>query len=296
MKTLLLISGACTMYFLISFASSKKPSEKTALKLLNNFCQLVPGGKAVLAGDTLSVQTFYMSQEITNLQYSEFLNALKKSNIEKWNIAQVDSLKWNTAFKSSMEPYVTYYHSHPAYAAYPVVNVTKQGAEMFCEWLNAKYDSLSNGEMHLKFRIPTHAEWMRATRGDQHLYVYSWGGPFIRNKDGQFQANCLKNGPENLRRNPETGKLEYVSVNFPIDVTAFNSDVTAPSKSYWPNEFGLYNMNGNVSEMISDGPYAVGGDWWSPGYDIRNESMKEFTEADPRVGFRVVATYVGASE
>ena len=69
--------------------------------------------------------------------------------------------------------------------------------------------------------------------------------------------------------------------------------IIAKAESYYPNEFGFYNLNGNVSEMISDSEKAVGGDWTCPGYDVRIESEKEFKEAHPTVGFRVVATYLG---
>ena len=31
-----------------------------------------------------------------------------------------------------------------------------------------------------------------------------------------------------------------------------NADITAPVKSYWPNDYGLYNMAGNVSEWVMD--------------------------------------------
>ena len=71
-----------------------------------------------------------------------------------------------------------------------------------------------------------------------------------------------------------------------------NADVLAPSKSYWPNDFGIYNMNGNASEMISDGEFVVGGDWRSPGYDIRNESIKAYNGPSPEIGFRIVASYI----
>ena len=31
-----------------------------------------------------------------------------------------------------------------------------------------------------------------------------------------------------------------------------NADITAPVRSYWPNDYGLYNMAGNVSEWVMD--------------------------------------------
>lgn len=295
MKKILATSCLAFTLILISFSTTKKPSSKRAMKVLDGFCNFVPSGNAVVGADSISVSSFYMSEtEITNVQYQEFLNSLIKENdFEKLKIARVDSLKWRELNKSfSGSKYGDYYHWHPAYLNYPVVNVTKKGAELFCDWLNAKYDSLSDGELKLNFRIPTRAEWMRATRGDHHQYTYSWAGPYLRNSKGIIVANFVRLGERNVSRNKETGKFEIV-ITPPIQsLTMSSPDVTAPAKSYWPNEYGFYNMNGNVSEMISDGDYAVGGDWRAPGYDIRNESIKNFNDAHPTVGFRVVASFM----
>ncbi len=92
------------------------------------------------------------------------------------------------------EQYGKHYHKHPAYHSYPTVNVSRDGAVLFCEWLTSIYDSLSNGELKLKFRIPTRAEWIRAARGDHHEYTYSWKGPFLRNSKGTVIANFVRLG------------------------------------------------------------------------------------------------------
>ena len=124
---------------------------------------------------------------------------------------------------------------------------------------------------------------------------YAWDTPYLRRADGKFQCNFLPIGAGAISRD-STGKL--IVQNTQIDyldasgVQADFADLTAPVRSFWPNEFGLYNLNGNVSEMISDGNTAVGGDWNSPGYDIRNQSTKKFTEANPTVGFRPVMTFI----
>ena len=142
------------------------------------------------------------------------------------------------------------------------------------------------------FRIPTKAEYIRAARGDNHNYQYSWSGPFLRNSDGDYLANFLAFGARNIAKDQTTG--EYKIVNESTDLSYFKdyADVLAPAKSYFPNEFGFYNLNGNASEMISDEDVVVGGDWKSPGYDIRIESKRAYNGAESTVGFRVVATYL----
>lgn len=294
MKQTFLISAVLISLF--SFTTGKKPSLKRATKVLNGFCQYVPSGSATVDGDTITVQSFYMSAtEITNLQYNEFLYSLAKNNEEdKLKRAQLDTANWIN-LSGWGKPYAEHYHKHPAYHNYPVVNVSKEGAELYCEWLTSIYDSLSNGEMKIKFRVPSRAEWLRAARGDKHHRAYTWGGPYLRNSKGMFLANCMRVGDQNLTRNPETGEIEIVTrekLLYDVNALSDHADVTAPVKSYWPNDFGFYNMNGNVAEMISDGDYAVGGSWKSPGYDIRNESIEPFEGANSKVGFRVVATYL----
>lgn len=278
---------------LVSFTTTKKTGLKRAQKTLDGFCQFIPSGNSLVEGDTLSVQAFYMSStEVTNFQYREFLVDLqRKGELEKYNIAKIDSNAWNTFIPNThMQPMADYYHRHPAYHNYPVVNVSKEGAELFCQWLTDQYDSLSDGELKLKFRLPLRSEWMRAASGNLLKSTYSWGGPYLRNSKGCALANYLSVGAENISRDSETGHL---TVSGPIHLQEGNHTFTALASSYAPNQFGLYNMNGNVAEMIADGDYAVGGDWYSPGYDIRNESIKDFSGANPTVGFRVVTTVLG---
>jgi formylglycine-generating enzyme required for sulfatase activity len=87
--------------------------------------------------------------------------------------------------------------------------------------------------------------------------------------------------------------VEKVSYDH-IGVTGDFADITAPVKSYWPNGYGLYNVNGNVAEMIADKEIVAGGSWNDPGYDVRNESVKPYKGAARNVGFRIVATVVPA--
>jgi formylglycine-generating enzyme required for sulfatase activity len=295
MKTISILFSGLFIFVLLSanYQSKPKRGAKQAMKVLDGFCEYVPSGNAVYDGDTVSVAAFYMSKnEITNLQYLEFLTYLKNNGrMEDYKKCQVDSLGWRMQLGNNQKM-TDYYHRHPAYHNYPVVNVSKESAIMYCDWLTEMYDSLSNGELKIKFRVPFRAEFLRAARGDNHQHRYSWGGPFLRNSEGTVLANFLRFGSEHISRDPETGVLKIVKV--PIDFGAIKGsvDVTAPVESYWPSEYGFYNLNGNVSEMIADSDHAVGGDWYSPGYDIRNESIKPFDEPSPTVGFRVVTTFL----
>ncbi len=188
--------------FLLSLTKEKQSKAyKKSLKVLNGFCSYIPSGNALVKEDTVSVRGFYMSvREISNIDYLEFLHDLKKKGqfdlLEK---AKIDTTGWymvsgrNTA-------YAEYYHRHPAYREYPVVNVSKEGAQLYCDFLTRAYDSLSNGELKIKFRLPTKAEFLRAGRGDDHYATYPWKAPYLRNSEGQVLCNFLALGPTNITR------------------------------------------------------------------------------------------------
>jgi formylglycine-generating enzyme required for sulfatase activity len=292
MKVPHLVSVVLLVFILASFNSAKKPSFKTAKKSLEGFCNYIPSGSTTILDKDVSIQAFYMSSgEITNLQYAEFLHDLKKKGeIKKWEIAKVDSTGWRMSLGSN-ETYTKYYFRHPAYHGYPVVNISKEGAELYCEWLTSKYDSLSNGELNVIFRLPTRTEWIYAANGGDENSKYAWGNGGLRNENGLIQANHVQLGSENIHYNKSEKRYE-IKFNTVASAPNDGADVTAPTISYWPNPYGLYNMNGNVSEMVSDGHFAVGGDWSLPGYDVRNESIKAFNAAHPTVGFRIVASYM----
>lgn len=294
----LLVIGSISMTFASNDPIEKrneKNSTKKMEKTLNGFCNFIPSGYSVIENDTFSVQSFYMStSEITNFQYQEFLYDLKaKGELEKLEIARVDTMGWSKHFPS-LESEDRFYATHPAYRDYPVVNISKEAALLYCDWLSNKYKEIYGDHISIKFRLPTRAEWIRAARGSFHSQEYAWNDNSILSTEGEYRANHLAVESQNIRRNPSTGNLEVVPMDdllTPIYI-GDNAMLTARVESYDPNDFGIYDLNGNVSEMIADGDFAVGGSWRSPGYDVRNESIEDFNTSSPTVGFRVVATYI----
>lgn len=145
-----------------------------------------------------------------------------------------DSLCWVRDFAYSYnEPMAKKYFNHPAYGQYPVVGVNWKQANAFCEWrthyLNSFLQS-KNKYAESDFRLPTEAQWEYAARGGRSESPYPWGGPYIRNRKGCLLAN-FKPGRGNY---PEDGGF-----------------YTVRADAYWPNDFGLYNMAGNVAEWTS---------------------------------------------
>lgn len=214
--------------------------------------------------------------EVTNKQYVTFLDLLKQNNrTDKYATAQIDSAKWSDKLAYN-EPYVQYYHTHPAYADYPVVNISYEGATLFCEWLTEQYNSNKKRKFNkVKFRLPTKEEWTTAAKGGNPIATYPWDGTELQNDKGQYRCNFRRSKQgDNMG---VAGKLND------------SADITAPSASYWPNDFGLYNMSGNVAEMLSDKGQTKGGSWRDTAEYMKIDGEDKYADFDTpmsTIGFR----------
>ncbi len=153
---------------------------------------------------------------------------------EKINVYP-DTLAWLHDYSYAFnDPLTEKYFWHPAYDNYPVVGVNWSQAKAFCIWRTEKFNNYlksQKGEIMVsEFRLPTEAEWEWAARGGNHLNPYPWGGPYTRNERGCFLANFKP-----LRGN-------YI---------ADGGLTTVVVGHYPPNDWGLYDMSGNVAEWTN---------------------------------------------
>ena len=163
----------------------------------------------------------------TNVQRKEFII---KQDIPVFP----DTLVWIRDYAYSYnEPMAKQYYSHPAYGNYPVVGVSWKQATAYAEWRTHYLEAYNVSKKRAgqsDFRLPTEAQWEYAARGGRSQTAFPWGGPYTRNKKGCLLAN-FKPGRGNY---PEDGGL-----------------YTMRADAFWPNDFGLYNMAGNVAEWTS---------------------------------------------
>ena len=172
-----------------------------------------------------------------------------------------DTLCWVRDFAYSYnEPMAKKYYSHPAFGNYPVVGISWKQATAFCEWRTQYLNGFLESKKRMTesdFRLPTESQWEYAARGGRSQSPYPWGGPYLRNRKGCLLAN-FKPGRGNY---PEDGGF-----------------YTVRADAYWPNDFGLYNMSGNVAEWTSSLFYEGG---YSFQHDMNPEVRWNAKESDP---------------
>jgi gliding motility-associated lipoprotein GldK len=219
-----------------------------------------------------------------------------------------DTLVWIRDFAYSYnEPFTRNYFWHPAFDDYPVVGVNWKQAKAFSHWRTHLWNSFKGDQPNTEeFRLPTETEWEWAARGGRDIAPYPWGGYYIRNAKGCLLAN-FKPGRGNY---PEDGGF-----------------YTVKADAYFPNDYGLYNMAGNVSEWTetafhpnayafthdlnpdikydakNDDPEAYkrkvirGGSWKDISYycqtGTRNWEYQDTTKS--YIGFRCALTFLGRS-
>ncbi|HLW09227.1 MAG TPA: SUMF1/EgtB/PvdO family nonheme iron enzyme, partial [Fermentimonas sp.] len=227
-----------------------------------------------------TLSAFAMSKyETTNAQYATFLNAKKigadglyaKGTYPTEVLIKASSgeYDWGLHYTDGKWIPVAGYENHP------VINVSWFGATEFATYVGGF--------------LPTEAEWEYACRGGFNIPV-----PF-------YTFDCLSNEDANY--------FWLYPYNTCTNTITERPGTTLPVGSYAPNEFGLYDMHGNVDEWCSDwyGAYAAsstdplgaltgdsrvfrGGSWGTKAVNCRSASRDKYSPAtiNISIGFRVV--------
>ena len=304
------INWTYVKHYPLSFNGAKKGNAAHAAKLQGMYYQ---GDDRVFDKNELDVRLLKYNYALFKLRdasdYKNDKNKKRSDFIYRDTVpVYPDTLVWLSDFSyAANEPMVESYFSHPAYRNYPVVGVTWRQARAFTVWrtrYNEAYKESRGLPPRGRYELPTEAEFEYAARGGRIGTDYPWGGPYIKNAKGCLMANFK----------PGRG-------NYADDGGAYTVNV----RSYFPNDYGLYNMAGNVAEWTasafdesastfvhdlapsfdyeakaSDPPVLKrkvvrGGSWKDVGYFLQNSTRTyEYQDtAKSYIGFRCVTHYLG---
>ncbi|AOW21678.1 T9SS ring complex lipoprotein PorK/GldK [Urechidicola croceus] len=257
-------------------------------------------GRRMLDVEKLKYSYSWLDQEAAAKNQGNRKDFIKHEVVEVYP----DTTVWVKDFDYSYnDPMHQDYFAHQAYGDYPVVGVKWDQAKAFCSWRTKKKNdylrSKKNSTTVPHYRLATEAEWEYAARGGLDFSTYPWGGSYTTSDRGCFLANFK----------PRRG-------DYAVDGALY----TVEAKSYNPNDYGLYNMAGNVAEWTNtaynESSYYLGstmnpnvedrnnhrkvirgGSWKDVAYFLE-VSTRDFEYADSArsyIGFRTAQDYLGTS-
>ena len=209
--------------------------------------------------------------EVANIHWLEYLFYVQlDSSRVFYESALPDTTVWARDLAYN-DPYVDHYLRYPGFRFFPVVGVSWKQAVDYAGWRTAFVNArladqagielpaesaggripLETGVVLPDYRLPSEAEWEYAAQaliGTQwldenqtHKRIYPWDGHSLRNPYGKQMGNFLAN----FKR----GRGDYAGIAGKLNDGAM---ITTYIYDYPPNDFGLYNMSGNVNEWVFD--------------------------------------------
>lgn len=233
------------------------------------------------------------SIETTNAQFEQFLTDLvKNKEFEQLALCKTSKTDWYSLLPEqwrSLPESRVFEHAHPDEPNCPVQNITYEAAQKYCAWITMVYNSSQDKKKFKKvlFRLPSEEEWMRAARAGRGDAPYPWGGYYVRNSKGCYLGNYNSKEPCGNCPSQTSPMTDLKDVSQLKPESNDGGFFPVKSDSYFPNDFGLYAISGNVAEMIDQPGKAKGGSWQDEAYYGQVTPVKEYTLPNPAVGFRV---------
>lgn len=179
---------------------------------------------------------FYLAaHEVTVGQFPRFVDE-SSYKTEAEQPGSAGGTGWSEALGNFEGPHPKYNWRNlgfPQTAEYPVANVTWNDAQAFCRWLSGKEGKT--------YRLPTEAQWEYACRAGTTT-IWHYGDVAVEHTQ---YGNCADAEAKARFTKGPLSSLPFIRAS---DGYVFS----APVGRFKPNNFGLFDMHGNVGEWCQD--------------------------------------------
>jgi formylglycine-generating enzyme required for sulfatase activity len=280
----------------------KLAREKLAAKIFTEITQhypLIPGAMGPYNDKSFQVPFYMWPNEVTVGEYTIFLKDLQlQGRVSDYEIARphLDG-SFGTLLSENDKAFFQRYFTEKDFSDYPMVFISPEGASLYCAWMQEVIASTTEASRSVVVRLPNKGEWERAAAGGHpHLEYGTFSGGL---KSGvlhhRFEAN-FKETQENQFDFLLGLKSDAATSAHHSSHKAELNSFTSKAGKYPANSYKLYDMAGNVSEMVTDrkGNVVVKGGNWNSNAEflrIRDDDFNEFPLGIipcPFIGFRPV--------
>lgn len=269
----------------------------------------------ILPGTVQVEDNFFIDKwELSNHSYREYLYWTRRVfGLEKYKEELPDTLVWRdwTEGLTLDEPYIYEYFRHPLYSDCPVVGLSYEQVMNYSKWrsdrvfeiiliekglLNARntnevdstnYFSIEryfNGKIegikpdfsipYPHYRLPTKAEWEKIAQG------------FNKDEFGiDYENRKIKRA---IKKGNDLFRCTYFDVETQKEI---QYDIPDFVWNYLPNDYKIYSMIGNVSEMIAEKGISKGGSFTHKKEECKISNDIPYEKPERWLGFRNVCTY-----
>jgi len=244
----------------------------------------------------LTKNLFIDEAEITNIDYQEFLFYLKRDSAEEIFNKALPQLKIYDFNEAD-------YFTSQQYRFFPIVGLTHDQAIDYCKWrsyfVTNLYRTKYKKNVNFKFRLPIESEWeLAASNGlDNAKYEYGVEGQHIisyriNEKASGFLLDKIqtkKSGEEVSKDILNSVIIKDLPFNLKRDLPYFLKFGTPYyTYSFYRNDYGIYNMIGNVAEMTYERGIAKGGSFKDNLSDSKITDKRYYDSPADDIGFRCI--------
>lgn len=270
---------------------------------------------------------YVSSIEVDNEDYWFYLDYLEQNGYDDlFEKSKMDINKYDDFTKSLLSNFYysavnysafkTKYMKKKRYFDYPAMDMSFEAAKAYCEWLTYQYNLQSDRKYKkVLFRLPSKKEWQIAALG--HKDFTSWNleentveawdkwvdGKGTVKKKKELKKYALSETevlypwwqPNIMLRDKIKNQVDCYLANVktpeeitcPAGIKGDGFTLMSPVGTYFPNQMGIYDVIGNVAEMINEEGKAMGGSWNHVPEESTIKSVNTYEGSDAAVGFRL---------